>query len=138
MSWHVDPEALGAYARGESDVAEGFSIEAHLLACDGCKAAVAPMVEPARLDAAWAGIVDRLDAPQLGPVERLLRHAVADRLLARRRGPGPGVRGRRRPSRRSRGAVVRVPRRAVAGGRRRRGVRARARSRLRGRSRRPV
>ena len=83
MSWHVDPEALGAYARGESDVAEGFSIEAHLLACDGCKAAVAPMVAPARLDAAWAEIVDRLDAPQLGPVERLLRRAGLPEHLAR-------------------------------------------------------
>ena len=118
-----------------------------------CQAAVAPMVEPARLDAAWAEIVDRLDAPQLGPVERLLRRAGLPEHLARLLAATPsltvswlvavalaaGVRGRRRPSRRSRACccseclAALLPR-----GRRRRGVRARARSRLRGRARRPV
>ena len=83
MSWHVDPTALAAYAGGESDVADAFSIEAHLLACDGCNAAVAPMVAPARLEAAWEEIVDRLDAPRPGPVERALRRAGLPEHLAR-------------------------------------------------------
>ena len=143
-TWHVDREPLARLRPRRVDVADAFSIEAHLLACDDCQAAVAPRSAPARLDATWAEIVDPLDAPRLGPVERAAgaaRRARARRAAARRharrctlswfvavaRGAG---RSRSPPRiRASAGCVVPVPRGAVAGRRRRRGVHARARSR---------
>jgi hypothetical protein len=84
--WHVDGPMLAAYARGDVGDAEAFSVEAHIVACETCQAAVASVVSPARIDATWEGIVDVLDAPRTGFVENVLaRLGVAPhvaRLLA--------------------------------------------------------
>ena len=37
--WHVDRALLAAYARGDVDDAEAFSVEAHLVDCGSCQAA---------------------------------------------------------------------------------------------------
>jgi hypothetical protein len=84
--WHVEGPLLVAYARGDVDDADAFSIEAHLVACEHCQAAVATIVPPSRIEATWEEIVDVLDAPRPGFVEGLLtRLGVAPhvaRLLA--------------------------------------------------------
>lgn len=86
MSWHVDPDTLDRYGAALLDPVSAWSVEAHLLACDRCRATVAAVVDGSRLDAVWAGIVEEIDAPAPGPIERLLlRLGVEDstaRLLA--------------------------------------------------------
>lgn len=86
MSWHADAALLERYARGESGQALAFSIEAHLMKCGGCRALVAESIEPARLARVWSGVLDGIDEPARGPIERtLLRVGVPDhvaRLLA--------------------------------------------------------
>jgi hypothetical protein len=73
VSWHVEPALLAAYARGDVDTADGYSVEAHIVSCSSCQAAIGALVSPARLDANWAEVVDVLDAPRPRPVEGLLQ-----------------------------------------------------------------
>ena len=86
MTWHADSALLDAYAAGDVDPAQAFSVEAHLTDCEHCRAALAPRADTARLDRLWLEVEDRLDEPAHGPVESLLRRlGVADhvaRLLA--------------------------------------------------------
>jgi hypothetical protein len=85
-SWHVDDALLAAYARGDADIANASSVEAHVVACATCQAAVATLVAPKRLEANWLEVVDVLDAPKPRFAEALLaRLGVAPhvaRLLA--------------------------------------------------------
>jgi hypothetical protein len=74
-TWHVEGARLAAYARGDVDDAEAFSVEAHVVSCVHCQTAVGTWLEPERLDATWADIVDTLDAPRPGFVEALLARA---------------------------------------------------------------
>lgn len=84
--WHADDRLLTRYAAGDTDHALAASVEAHLLACSRCRAAIATFVESERLDAGWEALIAVVDAPARGPVESLLvRLGVADhtaRLLA--------------------------------------------------------
>jgi len=86
MNTHVEPELLGAYARGDIDGAHVFSVEAHVVECADCQAAVGRLVAPDRLRRGWTDIEDSLDAPRIGLVESLLRgvgvHDHIARLLA--------------------------------------------------------
>jgi hypothetical protein len=83
MSWHVDPEALTAYAHGTIDEVSAFSVEAHLLACAGCRERVRELVDGGRLELVWAEIEGLVDAPVRGPVERLLLRVGVSEHLAR-------------------------------------------------------
>lgn len=81
MNPHVEAELLAAYASGDVDGAHAFSIEAHVVDCADCQAAVGRLVAPARVQHVWADIEDRLDAPRVGPVEAVLgRLGVPDHL----------------------------------------------------------
>ncbi|GAA1773190.1 hypothetical protein [Luedemannella helvata] len=74
--WHVDRATLDGYATATLDMAQAASVEAHLLRCATCRDSIAEGAAPSlapRLDQVWAGIVDRVDAPRLSVVERLLR-----------------------------------------------------------------
>ncbi|MEX1102359.1 MAG: zf-HC2 domain-containing protein [Actinomycetota bacterium] len=85
-TWHADEALLARYVEAELDDARASSIESHLMGCEGCREAVATIVPPQRLDRIWAGVVDTLDTPRRGVVERaLVRLRVPDhvaRLLA--------------------------------------------------------
>ncbi|HEX7275997.1 MAG TPA: hypothetical protein VF244_01350, partial [Acidimicrobiales bacterium] len=89
-TWHADPGDIVRYASGVIDDTRAGSIEAHLVTCAHCRAAVAGTVEAgtdrARLDGAWVAIVDTLDAPQPTVLERVVRRlgvrADTARLLA--------------------------------------------------------
>lgn len=81
MNTHVEPDLLAAYASGDVDGAHAYSIEAHVVDCANCQAAIGRLVAPARLQRVWADVEERLDAPRVGPVEALLgRLGVPDHL----------------------------------------------------------
>lgn len=69
-TWHADEALLAHYAADELDDARAYSVEAHLMACENCRTALAPAVDAERLDAMWAEVADRVDAPHPGIVER--------------------------------------------------------------------
>jgi anti-sigma factor RsiW len=85
-TWHADTALLTRYANGDLDEARAYSLEAHLLACDTCRAGVATVSDHAQLDRMWAEVTEAVDAPRTGVVERgLVRLGVSDhvaRLLA--------------------------------------------------------
>jgi Putative zinc-finger len=85
-TWHADADLLAEYADGSIDDARAYSLEAHLLTCGTCRSSLVARAESNSLDEAWAGIVDALDDPRRGIVERgLVSLGVRDhvaRLLA--------------------------------------------------------
>lgn len=81
--WHVDPTVLGRYAAGTLGISTAASVETHLLACAGCRGALVPAVDAGRLDAVWAEVADRIDAPRPSAVERLLLRLGMDDATAR-------------------------------------------------------
>jgi hypothetical protein len=70
--WHADADLLTRYATGSIDDAQAYSLEAHLIACGTCRSSLVERAEPSVLDRAWAGVVEALDAPRPGIVERVL------------------------------------------------------------------
>jgi predicted anti-sigma-YlaC factor YlaD len=72
MTWHITPELARGYADGSAAGAPSSSVEAHLLACDACRALVGSQAPAGRLDSVWAEIQEQVDAPRPSWVERLL------------------------------------------------------------------
>ena len=71
--WHADPVVLSRYAAEELDDVRASSLEAHLLTCDRCRDALAPLTDAPKLGAIWHAIETALDAPQPGIVERAMQ-----------------------------------------------------------------
>lgn len=81
MSWHVEPQLLSSYARGRTDPADAFSVEAHLLGCAVCRNELAELADGNRLERVWAGVEETIAGPEGGPLESLLlRLGVPDHL----------------------------------------------------------
>lgn len=83
MNTHVESQLLAAYASGRVDVAHAYSVEAHVVDCADCQAAIGRLVEPARTQRVWADLEDRLDAPRVGPVKAVLGRLGVSEHLAR-------------------------------------------------------
>jgi hypothetical protein len=82
--WHLDDDLLDTYAEGRPMTpALTASVEAHLERCAHCQLQLAPAADPVRLDAVWAEVLDRVDAPRVGLLERFL-------LASASRRPPPG------------------------------------------------
>jgi hypothetical protein len=85
-AWHADGALLAAYHDQRLDAAARWSVEAHLTSCADCRVQARALVDPARLRRLRAALIDTVDAPHAGVVERLLvRLGVAEhtaRLLA--------------------------------------------------------
>src|SRR6266508_2792460 len=85
-AWHADGEVLAAYRDGRLDTAGRWSVEAHLTSCAACRLQAGALVDPAQLRRLRATLIEAVDVPRTGMVERLLvRLGVADhtaRLLA--------------------------------------------------------
>ena len=67
--WHVPADELGRYASGGARSFEIASVEAHLVACASCCAALAVVrasmtTGDSASDASWSRIVDRIDQPR--------------------------------------------------------------------------
>ena len=78
--WHVDDETLRRYVERTDSVAEGASVEQHLLTCAQCRARVntaATAVDLAVVDlaAVWDRTRDAVEVPRPSVFERLLRAA---------------------------------------------------------------
>ncbi len=72
---------LAGYAAGTLSRARTASVEAHLLTCGTCRAAIAPLTAPDRLEHNLAAITERVDQPRPHLIERLLqRLGVPDRI----------------------------------------------------------
>lgn len=93
--WHADAGDIARYATGAIDDTRAASIEAHLVTCARCRAqlAGAAVARHDRLDQAWAGIVDALDAPRPGVVERVLHRIGVRSGTARLLAATPSLRG---------------------------------------------
>lgn len=70
--WHASPELLADYVDGTANRTRSASAEAHLLSCEECRAAVAPLADLERLEHNLAVITDRVDLDHISPVERFL------------------------------------------------------------------
>lgn len=71
--WHVDSESIVAYRDGHLGPVPAASLEAHVLRCATCRAAVAAAADDtARIaqDARWSAIADRVDTPDRRLVDR--------------------------------------------------------------------
>jgi hypothetical protein len=79
MSWHVDDATADRYLAHRLDATGAASVEAHLLSCGTCRATVGGSADAEVLEQVWTGIVDTLDQPKLGLVERaLVRLGLSD------------------------------------------------------------
>jgi hypothetical protein len=72
MSWHIPEPLARAYVAGDVQGARAASVEAHVMACDVCRALVGGSVATDRLQAIWSEVEERVDAPPASWVERLL------------------------------------------------------------------
>jgi hypothetical protein len=96
--WHVDDEALRRYVERIDSVAEGASVEQHVVACARCRAkvnAAAGAVGVAVVDfaAVWGRTRDAAEVPRPSIFERLLRAAGLPQHEARLVGVASAFRG---------------------------------------------
>jgi anti-sigma factor RsiW len=91
--WHVEESLLSRYVDGTVPDAAAFSVEAHLTTCERCRRLVAATVDPSRTAVLWDEIVDTIDQPAAGPIERLLRRVGLPEHLARLLAATPSLRG---------------------------------------------
>lgn len=75
--WHVDDETLRRYVERIDSVAEGASVEQHVVTCERCRArvntaAVAVDLAVVDLDAVWDRTRDAVEIPRPSMFERLL------------------------------------------------------------------
>jgi hypothetical protein len=77
VNWHVAEPVLARFAREPRriDDVTAASIEAHLISCAQCRAAVRASAGDETLTMSWDAIADRIDRPRAAPFER-----AADRL----------------------------------------------------------
>ncbi|GIJ54489.1 hypothetical protein [Virgisporangium aurantiacum] len=71
-SWHLTDSDLTGYATGAFAAPFTWSVEAHLAACEDCRARLTAAASPALADDGWNRLDAELDAPFPGPVERML------------------------------------------------------------------
>jgi hypothetical protein len=77
-AWHLDDDALRRYVERTDSLAEGASVEQHLLACEPCRGrvtAAASVIELSVIDlaAVWDRTRDAIEVPRPSVFERLLR-----------------------------------------------------------------
>ena len=81
--WHVPGEVLIRFATEPADLDDvsASSVETHITGCAVCRAAVAAeakAADPLALDQSWRAVVEAVDRPRRGVVERLLARLVPD------------------------------------------------------------
>lgn len=81
--WHLDEELARRYAENRVPGVLAASVEQHLVTCPACRALLRPAVPDERRAALWAQILERVEAPPVGRLERLLRRAGLDEPTAR-------------------------------------------------------
>jgi hypothetical protein len=71
--WHLDPGLLEQYETGVLGPSRIMAVEAHLLACAGCRALIP--ADDAWLADSWSAVYDDIHAPRVGSIQRLLTRA---------------------------------------------------------------
>jgi hypothetical protein len=92
-AWHLDPEAIRAYAQGAAPPDLAASAEAHLMKCAACRGVVSSYVDIHRAEAIWHEVVDRVDAPRRSRPQRLLVRLGVSEATARLVFATPTLRG---------------------------------------------
>jgi len=78
-SWHCDARLLTRYSAGTVDAVLAASVEAHLVCCTRCRAAMAVHADPDESDRIWAGVRTAIARPVAPwPVRLLRRCGVSD------------------------------------------------------------
>lgn len=70
-AWHARADELAAYWAGECADVLAASLEAHLVRCDRCRAALAEAAGPAETDRRWMRLADAVDRPTVTISERI-------------------------------------------------------------------
>ena len=73
--WHLDDDTLRRYVERTDSLAEGTSVEQHLLSCEQCRERVNGTVDVIDLAAVWDRTRDVVEMPRPSVFERLLRAA---------------------------------------------------------------
>lgn len=81
--WHLDEELARRYAEHRVPGMLAASVEQHVASCPACRALLRTAVPAVRLAAVWAEVLERVEAPPVGRLERLLRRAGVDEPTAR-------------------------------------------------------
>ena len=92
-AWHLDTELASRYAGGRVDTVLAASVEQHLVRCAACRGLLEPTVDRGRLDAVFQGVLERVETPHAGVLERLVRRAGVDESTARLVAVTPSLRG---------------------------------------------
>ena len=82
-TWHAESELLTRYAAGDADEILASSLESHLVACATCRGRLRDHVPQERLAANWERVVQVLDAPRRGVLERVLTRVGVRASIAR-------------------------------------------------------
>lgn len=91
-AWHIDRDLAAAYASSNTGTALTASVEQHLMSCGACRALIGDLAAPARLEANWGAVLERVQAPPLR-LERLLRRLGVNEPTARLVALTPSLRG---------------------------------------------
>jgi hypothetical protein len=73
--WHLDDDIVRRYVERADSLAEGASVEQHLLSCAPCRARVNAAADVIDLAAVWDRTRDAVEVPRPSVLERLLRVA---------------------------------------------------------------
>jgi hypothetical protein len=90
-TWHLERELADRYTAGQVGPALAASVEQHLVGCAACRALV--HVDEQRLDSVWAEVLETVEAPRVGLVERGLRALGVTDSTARLVAATPSLRG---------------------------------------------
>lgn len=93
QTWHLDHELAERYASGRASRDVSASIEQHLIGCGQCRGLLASYAGPQRSDRIWAGVIERVQAPPVRRIERLLRACGMSDSMARLLIVTPSLRG---------------------------------------------
>lgn len=92
MSWHPDRVVLDRYAEGTVGDVLAASVEAHVVTCPSCGAALTDSVAAGRRERIWAGVSEVAEAPTTRRIERPLRWLGFPEATARLLAMTPAVR----------------------------------------------
>ena len=90
-TWHLERDLADRYSTGQVSPVLAASVEQHLVACAACRSLIT--ADEQRLDAVWAEIIDTVEAPKVGLVERALRLLGVSDPTARLVASTPSLRG---------------------------------------------
>ena len=71
--WHADHDDLERFLDGRVGAVFAASLEAHVLACESCRAQLNAMAFEPEVEARWTGVRSRIEDPAPGAVEAFLR-----------------------------------------------------------------